>query len=432
MAAFRWLAAILSANCILAACAAPMSSAPVAEKSVLIAPADAPVKTVQLARFDISIPASRIVGRRTTGFLCLGGNDLRMGQMDALVGRRELVDIFEQEFESANYKVVGNPDALFADARKETADLMIGILIKNVEANICFPSEEYNLASGNAKFMVQWQIYDRLQRETILTVDVTGSSEVSLSSTAPEESFRQAFASSVRQLLASQEFFDVVTGRREATRAAAIKAQDKKATVSIATVPLSTKPFETQATDIRGRVATILTGEGSGSGFMIADRYFVTNQHVVGGAAFVKVKLITGREILGDVIARDVGRDVALIQTEPVGLGGLPIRLPDVAIGSRVFVVGSPLGEDNEGTVLSGIVSTYRVDDDGTRYIQSDAGILPGNSGGPMLDESGNVIAITVAGIIDPRTGGSTGLNYFIPIAEALEKLGVTLAGPNS
>ena len=103
-----------------------------------------------------------------------------------------------------------------------------------------------------------------------------------------------------------------------------------------------------------------------------------------------------------------------------LGLGGLPLRPAEAPVGSPVFVIGSPLGEQNESTVSAGIVSAYRTEGE-LRYIQSDVNVMGGNSGGPMFDEQGNVIAITVAGLF----GEGSGLNLFIPIAEALRALNI-------
>jgi serine protease Do len=79
------------------------------------------------------------------------------------------------------------------------------------------------------------------------------------------------------------------------------------------------------------------------------------------------------------------------------------------------------LGERFNTTLTRGILSGYRTLDD-KRYIQSDVAILPGNSGGPLLDSQGTVIGITVMGL---GARGIAGMNFFIPIGEALAKLGV-------
>ena len=129
---------------------------------------------------------------------------------------------------------------------------------------------------------------------------------------------------------------------------------------------------------------------------------------------------MTGRELVGEVVVTSSSRDVALIRTESSGFGGLPLKEILPMVGDRVFVIGSPMDEDLDGTVSAGIVSAFRTLD-GLRYIQSDTNVLPGNSGGPMFDDKGNVIAMTVAGLF----GTGSGLNLFIPIAEAINALNI-------
>jgi S1-C subfamily serine protease len=81
--------------------------------------------------------------------------------------------------------------------------------------------------------------------------------------------------------------------------------------------------------------------------------------------------------------------------------------------------------------VTRGIVSALRNDPERGRFIQSDAAIHPGNSGGPLLDRHGNVIGISVAALVDPASGQvAPGLNLFIPIDEALERLNLRLLPP--
>jgi S1-C subfamily serine protease len=71
-------------------------------------------------------------------------------------------------------------------------------------------------------------------------------------------------------------------------------------------------------------------------------------------------------------------------------------------------------------------VSAIRIDPDGTRYIQADVDIQPGNSGGPLTDDKGNVLGLAVLGI-QSGNGGSIGLNFFIPIEDALSALDVVV-----
>jgi S1-C subfamily serine protease len=173
-------------------------------------------------------------------------------------------------------------------------------------------------------------------------------------------------------------------------------------------------------------VVTLETTNGTGSGFYITrDGYLLTNRHVVGDAKFVKVRTATGRELPGEVVSEDAHRDVALIKTQKVPFDPLSLALTDPGVGSEVFAIGSPLGEQFNGTFTRGVLSGYR-EINKNRYLQSDVSVLPGNSGGPLIDGSGSVVGITVAKLYAP--GGN--LNFFIPIAEALASLSIEIKPP--
>jgi S1-C subfamily serine protease len=174
---------------------------------------------------------------------------------------------------------------------------------------------------------------------------------------------------------------------------------------------------------VRANVVTVRSVDGHGSGFFIdGNGHVLTNEHVVGGAARVKIILESGEGLEGTVIATDPRRDVALVKTAPSGRTGLPVRGVRPAVGDEVYAVGSPMFEELSGTVSKGIISALR-SFDGLEYIQSDVATVGGSSGGPLLDERGNAIGVTVSGFTEGEA--PTGLNLFIPIADALRALGV-------
>jgi len=111
----------------------------------------------------------------------------------------------------------------------------------------------------------------------------------------------------------------------------------------------------------------------------------------------------------------------------------LPIRTQWPEVGEDVYALGAPIKTRLQDTVTKGIISAHRRKFlmFGTRLdiIQADVDIHGGNSGGPLLDANGNIVAISVAGMAfaDPNADFSTGLNYFIPIGDALEKLDIEI-----
>jgi serine protease Do len=157
--------------------------------------------------------------------------------------------------------------------------------------------------------------------------------------------------------------------------------------------------------------------EGMGSGFIVdPNGVILTNAHVVEGADEVRVKLADRREFKGKVAGLDHTTDIAVVKIDAKDLP--TVKLGDaskVRVGEWVIAIGSPFGFEN--TVTSGIVSgTSRSLPEGSYvpFIQTDAAVNPGNSGGPLFNMQGQVIGINSA--IYSRTGGYMGLAFAIPI----------------
>jgi serine protease Do len=178
----------------------------------------------------------------------------------------------------------------------------------------------------------------------------------------------------------------------------------------------------------------VITGEGSGF-FISPDGYAVTNNHVVDHAKSVQVTTDDGTIYTAKVIGTDPKTDLAVIKVD--GKGDFPyVKFADNApkVGDWVVAVGNPFGLG--GTVTAGIVSARGRDigagpyDD---YVQIDAPINKGNSGGPAFDVNGNVIGVNTA-IYSP-SGGSVGIGFDIPadtakmVVAALEKDGHVTRG---
>jgi serine protease Do len=158
----------------------------------------------------------------------------------------------------------------------------------------------------------------------------------------------------------------------------------------------------------------LMTGQGSGF-FISADGYAVTNNHVVDKAEQVEITADDGKTYSAKVIGTDPRTDLALVKVE--GRTDFPfVRLADHAprIGDWVIAVGNPFGLG--GTVTAGIVSARGRDIGAGPYddfIQIDAPVNKGNSGGPTFDVDGNVIGVNTA-IFSP-SGGSVGIAFAIP-----------------
>ncbi|MEW5879843.1 MAG: DegQ family serine endoprotease [Pseudomonadota bacterium] len=158
---------------------------------------------------------------------------------------------------------------------------------------------------------------------------------------------------------------------------------------------------------------------GLGSGFIIsADGYVMTNHHVVEGADEIIVTLPDKREFKARLIGSDRRTDVALVKIDATGLPTVPIGDPArLKVGEWVIAIGSPFGLDN--TVTAGIVSAKgRETGDYLPFIQTDAAVNPGNSGGPLINMRGEVVGINSQ--IFTTSGAYAGISFAIPIDEAM------------
>jgi len=152
-------------------------------------------------------------------------------------------------------------------------------------------------------------------------------------------------------------------------------------------------------------------GAGMGTGFVIDDRGTIaTNNHVVADATKLEIKLFDGTKADEvEILETNPDRDLAVLRMkvdalpEPVVLG----ESEEVAVGESVIVIGNPIGLEH--TMTDGMVSSRRVYE-GKKYIQMSAPVSPGNSGGPVFNEYGDVIGVTVA-----KLWGEN-LNLAIPI----------------
>lgn len=179
-----------------------------------------------------------------------------------------------------------------------------------------------------------------------------------------------------------------------------------------------------------GRGPTIQQQQGQGSGFITrSDGVLLTNAHVVEGASEVTVTLPDGRSFNGKVLGSDPLTDVAVVKVVASKLPVAPLGdSAKVRPGEWAIAIGNPLGLDN--TVTAGIISAIQRTNavgEGQRvpYIQTDAAVNPGNSGGPLINDRGQVIGINTA----IRQAPGAGLSFAIPInvarqiaAQILEK----------
>lgn len=150
-----------------------------------------------------------------------------------------------------------------------------------------------------------------------------------------------------------------------------------------------------------------------GTGFFISNEVLATVSHQVQGSKKVTLHLKDGHIAPGHVLAQHKGWDVALLKAPTTQMTGLPLATEETLLGQDVFTIGCPLGLDH--SLSRGVVSNPKRMLDGKLLLQTDLTVNNGNSGGPLLNNEGNVV-----GVIMGSWSEGTGVNFAVPVSRLL------------
>jgi serine protease Do len=257
---------------------------------------------------------------------------------------------------------------------------------------------------------LQSQVSNRLLRASLVVLILAGPLAGTVSCAAPPgyAALVHTAAPSVVTVLVEQE--RVGAGDRAAARAATRAAADADPNAVSAIVR------RLLAAPSGGAGRDDGPGGSLGSGFVVReDGLIVTNRHVIVDARTVKVRLSDGREFAAKILGEDAVTDIALLSIQAGRLPALRLGSTNaVSVGDIVIAIGNPYGLGQ--SVSAGIVSARgRIieDDPYIDFLQTDAAINRGNSGGPLMTTDGVVVGVTSA-IFSP-SGGSVGIGFAIP-----------------
>ncbi len=421
--------------------AEPVMIPQVQNRAALQLPPEAHARPAFLARALRRFEQGRqVIGELQGGAFCSRKDDIvwNTKSADVLLPTQVLSARLRRELEQHGYPVpAARTEILFPEraediaqneaARSSDANLQVGVVVAQLLTNLCV--KDGHLWSGDAYIRLEWQLFAPEQRKVVYrgsTEGVFHSGGTSFNGALPQIPV-EAFVVALRNLLGDPAF------------ALALQTPyQRSAAPPQGTPPAAGAPVEIDNRlpdqpaaemsqvigELRTAVVTVLSERGSGTGFYIGSSgWLLTNHHVIGDAGLVRVRLPGGRELVAEVVRLDAARDIALLKTEPPGVRPLPLRMGQPGIGEDVYALGSPLGDAFNTTLTRGILSGVRSVRD-LDFLQSDVAILPGSSGGPLLDRSGQVIGITVAGL---GAKGLAGMNFFIPVGSALQRLNLQL-----
>jgi serine protease Do len=316
------------------------------------------------------------------------------------------------------YNVQGGDNPLFEEKEQAKANLQLGCIIKDIAI------ERHGLLSRKSvtvNLKIEWQLYDALQKKVIYRSTLTGSNPTK---DAPAKLIFAAFTNSLKKLLADPNFVNLVSNSNP-PQPIPEASLTKFAPLTINLVKNSDEiKLPEQLTTVLDSVVKIRVGAAFASGVFISnDGYLLTAAHVVSGVPEVMVDLRSGITLPAQVIRVDNPQDIALIKVAGSGYPALPLSLnANPPVGSETYVIGTPADEQFVNSVSKGIVSGIRKLD-GFDYIQTDASVSPGCSGGPLLNQEGQVIGITSWKIV---ASGFEGLAFGVPLNVIGKRLNIT------
>ncbi len=327
----------------------------------------------------------------------------------------EFNNIAERELSNGGYQVV-KQSKLFAEEETVSPKLLIGGNLKSLNY-----TSNYNngfMAINSSSLEIEWQVYNRVKNKVVFNyftkgtfTKVDGNADIVI-----KESFRDALIN----LMLSDTFSAVILNQE------ASKKLDEGINPNSVYITKQTAAFKTQADMLNNSIkscVTVKSDGGHGSGFIISsDGYIITNHHVIDGSKEIYILFENGFNIPAEIVYSNADFDLALLKLKGKGFKPISIGSSQKAeVGIDVFAIGTPKMEEFGQTITKGILSAKRTFE-GRSFIQTDASVHPGNSGGPLLNEKGEVIGINTY-----KFKGSEGLNLSIPIDVAIEKLGIII-----
>lgn len=417
------LLAILSGGCV--------GSAPPKPVVQAAAPApDASLQPIEFAVNKINIRHGDSVGRSVCGRIFRKEAPIAWETGAINERSREFNDIFLDAARAAGVPVAKSSDTLFTPQSSAVrATYAVGSVISRIAYEGCRGYYEGNpnrYDDGKTTVSVTWEVYSRLEDKIALRIETVGTHVAKDEVKFGFVTFiALAYRDAADQLMRSSTFREAIAGKPDAPaiQAAAPVAAEKMTLPAIGNL---SGPLSGNIDSVRRAAVTIDLGRGHGSGFFItSDGWVLTNAHVARGSQTVKVILADGRPMFGQVMRVHDARDVALVKVDGAGFSALPLRGAPVTLTEEVYAIGTPIDKKLSGTVTRGIVSQVRTNRRNMTDIQADVAILPGSSGGPLVDGSGNVVGVSYAGVGELNAG----VNFFIPIQDALAKLNVSLGG---
>lgn len=348
---------------------------------------------------------------------------------------------FERRFydilSKAGIRVPLNPDPkLFSNGeRPRLPRFLVGVKLTDFRVELRHkPGKDFGDGPvvGDTRLAFEWQVLDRSTGKVVMTLSTTGRSNHRQRTGYVQSDNISAFEDALLKFLDDGRFLELVRSDNAPLQvSSAGSALSDNASAAFTVKPVAMPVFKDLSDMIRyadRSCVTIITDGGHGSGVIInSDGYVLSAQHVIEGTNRVEVQFSDGLRQDASILFADIGYDLVLLDIAGSGYRPLAVARNDsTGLGDEVVTIGTPADVALGQSVSKGILSGKRKINDHV-YLQSDVSVSPGNSGGPLLNERGDVIGIIQSKLVG---SGIEGIGFAVPIQEAMERLHIKVIDP--
>ncbi len=364
------------------------------------------------------IPTGTIVGEVRIGSRVVDEMRWTISQSKALDFNVSVTDGLRR----LGYDMRDSADALFDPGAEVKIRYVMAAILHSVEMNFDYERTRRTRPEGvgTADVEVEVQLYDAVAKKTVYKRLFSGHGEDEGMKPNPVIG---AVVNAVLKATADSNFVDLISVAPKSTNSEMASVEE----VDMATCsPDQSMSLPGDLPEALESVLEIRVGSIVGTGVIVSpDGWILTAAHVVDGAPEVWVRFANGIQLPATIEHSDTKFDVALLNIAGRNFPCSRVRTrPGILeIGQDVFAVNRALGDDPAPMVTRGVVGGYP-EREGKRYIQTDASVNPGSSGGPLLAADGTIAGITVAKIMGV---GYEGLGFAVPITDVIRYLGVRL-----
>ncbi len=341
------------------------------------------------------------------------------------------VKIGDKAFENRFYDIVANMglqtpisknNALFAgeDSKKPLLPrYIIGAQIMDININTFYDKNDKLKAGSYVTshyLKIEWKVLDKTTDQVVYSFTSENQyKNRSFSLYNDNKNLMMAFENTLIDLLNDVKFIELIKNS-ENKNSSIVQNTDLASTEKIQLNLVKTPAFKTSSEMIKHTsesCVTIVTDAGHGSGVIVDSRgYIITANHVTEGVNKIKVVFASGIELDAIIISANNKNDLAVLKIPGKGFKPLALSKDEVTLGDEVFTIGTPADVDLGQSIAKGMISGKRLIEE-LIYLQINMAVSPGNSGGPLINEKGEVIGIIQKKMVGK---GIEGIGFAVPV----------------